>query len=257
MTRATHSNHCAGRRSQRNPKKRLFPFGFQNRTQQEGAGAAIDTPPAALIPPALQYKTAQRLEARSADGSRLTSGPAPSAATRTVFEKLRSRGYAVALVLAAVPAMASPISSVPPGSSFSMLTETTPYASLNEAAKAAEKVAIGLSVKDGNEWGGLLLLRNGSFYFTDPITDGSRQGVGVRAKIPGDAKVVGGYHTHPGLGNCASRFSSADVDISRHMGVPEYIGVVHDGSIRRFIPGLDTVDVGVCERGSSAGKVIA
>jgi hypothetical protein len=187
-----------------------------------------------------------RLEARSADGSRLVSGSAPSSAVQAIFRRLAGRGHVVTAValLAAAPAMASPAS---------LLTEVVPYETLNDAAKAAEAVAMPLSKV--YEYGGVLVERNGKFFFTDPVTSGRVGEIKVRALIPAGSHLAALYHTHPGNG-CGRLFSREDVETATGMRLPSYIGAVADGSVRLFAPGMPKTP-SVCHGAFSAGEVIS
>lgn len=181
--------------------------------------------------------------------SKLTSAPQPSAAVRAVFRKLSQRGYAVSVTATlALVATAAASASAP-----SLLTETTAYSSADEAAKAAEAAAMPLSRV--YEFGGVIVERNGRFFYTTPTTSGRTGEVKIRALIPVGARLAGLYHTHPG-DSCGEFFSTEDVSTAMQMKLPSYIGVLSDGSVRRFVPGQAyPATANICH-GASAGEVI-
>jgi len=74
---------------------------------------------------------------------------------------------------------------------------TGPFATQDDAARAALKNANPKSIKDNLEYGGLICRgQDGKYYYTGPIK-GSDQGVNPHnAPVPSRTQLVGDYHTH-------------------------------------------------------------
>jgi proteasome lid subunit RPN8/RPN11 len=187
------------------------------------------------------------LEARAANGATLQSGSQPSRAARSVFEKLARRGYLVAVALAAAPALAGmPVSTLP--------VQPQAFDTLDDAAKAAEAVAMPLSASF--EYGGVILEHDGRYYFTQPVTSHERTHLTSAAAIPNGYHLAALFHSHPGSDGVGAFFSTTDVSTAEALHVPSYIGVLADGTVRRFRPGITPTINNAVAHGISPGEVI-
>lgn len=144
---------------------------------------------------------------------------------------------------------------------------TGPFATQDEAARAALRAANPQSIKDNREYAGLIYRDEaGQYYFTGPV-QGSDQGANPhKAPAPAGTQVVGDYHTHgpyatrdPKTGAAiptndpskdefnADNFSGPDkTGIAKDgKGVPGYAGYLGtpSGTFRKYDPatGKDTV----------------
>lgn len=107
------------------------------------------------------------------------------------------------------------------------------YATLDDAARAALHLALPLSAK--HEYGGAVLLIEGRYYVTDPVTSGHSHDVSYDVVAPRGAVLAGVYHTHP----CDARssvFSPNDGETVRSLGVPSYMADACTGVIRVLTP---------------------
>lgn len=143
---------------------------------------------------------------------------------------------------------------------------TGPFASQDDAAKAALQVANPESIKANREYAGLIYRdTNGQYYYTGPL-QGSDQGANPHAAAaPADGTVVGDYHTHgdystadPATGAAvrtsdptqddfnSDNFSTTDKSgiASDGAGTPGYAGYLGtpSGTFRKYDPatGSDT-----------------
>lgn len=138
-----------------------------------------------------------------------------------------------------------------------------PYASADEAAKAALNKANPLSITDNLEYSGLIYRgKDGKFYFSGPAK-GTDQGANplTDAPAPAGTTVVGDFHTHgdystadPKTGAAvrtkdpskdqfnSDNFSRQDKIDNTKQGYPGYLGTP-SGTYRKFDPatGKDTV----------------
>lgn len=138
-----------------------------------------------------------------------------------------------------------------------------PFATSDEAAKAALTVANPQSIKDNLEYSGLIYQgTDGKYYFTGPAK-GSDQGANPLrdAPAPSGTKVVGDYHTHADYSTVDSvtgaairtndpskdqfnsdNFSKQDKLDNNKQGYPGYLGTP-SGTFRKYDPatGNDTV----------------
>lgn len=110
----------------------------------------------------------------------------------------------------------------------------TSYATLDEAAVAAETAA--MLVTKSYEFGGVIFTAAGKFYFTPAMTSKGTHSINVTARFAGHLVAI--YHTHPGPETSNLAFSEDDVRTSTGMKVPSFIGVMYDGSIHKFTPGV-------------------
>jgi hypothetical protein len=104
------------------------------------------------------------------------------------------------------------------------------------AAKAA--LAIALPLSRTNEFGGVILQKDGKFYFTVPYTIHDTAHFQITARFTSDYKFVAIYHTHPGYNSESRVFSGDDVDVATRLHKISYIGLVQDNTVRVFVPGV-------------------
>ena len=137
-----------------------------------------------------------------------------------------------------------------------------PFATSDDAARAALKAANPQSIKDNREYAGLIYRgTDGKYYFTGPV-QGTDQGANPKkAPAPSGTQVVGDYHTHgpyatqdPVTGAAvptndpskdvfnADNFSTQDKVDNKKQGYPGYLGTP-SGTFRKYDPatGKDTV----------------
>ncbi|MFI5344967.1 MAG: DUF4329 domain-containing protein [Elusimicrobiota bacterium] len=117
----------------------------------------------------------------------------------------------------------------------SNVTETLAYASAEQAAVEALKIAMPLSGSYEN--GGFIAERDGEYFYSDPVSAHEEGHISFAAVIPAGARLAAIYHTHPGASSEYLLFSSDDVKEARALGVDSYIGVLDDHTVRRFEPG--------------------
>lgn len=137
--------------------------------------------------------------------------------------------------LAALALLSCAASAAAPDLPLSAVTETQPYATMDEAAVAALRAAMPLSERFEN--GGFILLRDGAYYYSDPVSNRRTGHIAFRAAVPAGASMAAVYHTHPDDGDASKLFSGDDVREAKALGVPSYIGVMADGTVRRYEPG--------------------
>lgn len=113
--------------------------------------------------------------------------------------------------------------------------ECSGFDTITSAATAALSKATKLSTEF--EYGGAIFEHKGSFCFTEPVTINDEYAVNYRIALPSGYKLVALYHTHPGDGKSKSEFFSAnDVDTSRQLKLPMYIGIIARSQVKRFDP---------------------
>jgi hypothetical protein len=114
------------------------------------------------------------------------------------------------------------------------------FDTLDQAAVAAEQSCESMSWHSGNEFGGVLLERDGKYVYSIAQTSGLASHFELRATFTSEYKLVGLYHTHPqGFDGEVTRwFSVEDVRVANTLKVPSYIGVEYErGGVRKFTPG--------------------
>jgi Domain of unknown function (DUF4329) len=113
------------------------------------------------------------------------------------------------------------------------------YPTLDAAALAAESACESMSWHSGNEFGGVLLERDGRYVYSIAQTSGLASHLDIRASFTSEYKLVGLYHTHPqGFDGEVTRwFSVEDVRVATTLRVPSYIGIEYEHDVRKFIPG--------------------
>jgi hypothetical protein len=114
------------------------------------------------------------------------------------------------------------------------------FDTLDQAALAAEHACESMSFHSGNEFGGVLLERDGRYVYSLAQTSGMPSHFELRASFTSEYKLVGLYHTHPqGFDGEVTRwFSVEDVRVANTLKVPSYIGVEYEhGDVRKFTPG--------------------
>lgn len=128
----------------------------------------------------------------------------------------------------------------------------TPYTSRDKAAVAAEKQAVELTNKKNGvppktdwEFGGWIVKKGESFYYTEPMQGTKRGETEIdNIGVPKGFTKVAGYHTHPDGGPWGEGFSgypSGDVGwVLNHPGGPMvfYVGMTYSGNVRVYIPGV-------------------
>jgi hypothetical protein len=138
-----------------------------------------------------------------------------------------------------------------------------PFATADDAARAALKAANPQSIKDNREYSGLIYKgADEKYYFTGPAK-GTDQGANPLrdAPAPSGTQVVGDYHTHgdystvdPNTGAAvrtndpskdafnSDNFSTQDKADNKKQGYPGYLGTP-SGTFRKYDPatGNDTV----------------
>lgn len=116
----------------------------------------------------------------------------------------------------------------------SAVTETQAYASADQAAVAALRIAMPLSRDYEN--GGAIIERDGAFYYSDPVSNGDTGHIAFKAALPKGSRLAAIYHTHPSSEENSRMFSWDDVAEAKKLNLNSYIGVVGDGTIRFFDP---------------------
>lgn len=108
-----------------------------------------------------------------------------------------------------------------------------PFASMDEAAIAGIQAAVSHSTEF--EYGGAIVQVGSGYFATHPVTIGSR--FHFAFSLDAGVRPSAIYHTHPGGSDYGVFFSPADIYTARdHLGVPSYIGVIGDRSVRVFDP---------------------
>jgi len=119
--------------------------------------------------------------------------------------------------------------------------DTLPFDTLDQAAVAAEQACEKISFDSGYEFGGVLLERDGKYYYTIATTSKLPDHFEIRAAFPSTYKLAGLYHSHPGTDADSRWFSPEDVRVAGVLRVPSYIGVqFENGAVRRFTTGMHT-----------------
>jgi proteasome lid subunit RPN8/RPN11 len=119
--------------------------------------------------------------------------------------------------------------------------DTLPFDTLDQAAVAAEQACEKISFDSGYEFGGVLLERDGKYYYTIASTSKDPTHFEIRAAFPSTYKLAGLYHSHPGTNEESRWFSPEDVRVAGVLRVPSYIGVqFENGAVRRFTTGMHT-----------------
>lgn len=119
----------------------------------------------------------------------------------------------------------------------SIQTETVAYSTLDDAAKAALNEATSLSTVNKTEFGGILLERDGQFFYTAPVSTSETSALDFKARFQHGSNFVGLYHTHPGSQLEAELFSPPDVEIATKLQITSYIGVLRSNTIHKFKAG--------------------
>src|SRR5690606_26701425 len=122
------------------------------------------------------------------------------------------RGASVRMLLALLVAASSACAS----ELVSTIRDSPPFPTVEDAVRAALARALGMSRK--YELGGAIFAWRGSYYFTEPVSNGSRELSTYHAEAPADAQIVAIYHTHPAH-DMDEFFSAADIATSKRLGV--------------------------------------
>jgi hypothetical protein len=135
------------------------------------------------------------------------------------------------------------------------LLDSRSYPTLEVAALAALAAALPLSERF--EYGGVIAECLGSYHVSTPVTNRDEVHVEYEVRIPRGCQLAALYHTHPSNDGRPTRFSPDDVNTARTLGVPSFIGVWADRSVRLFDPSMvATKDYGRLSAGSSARGVL-
>lgn len=122
---------------------------------------------------------------------------------------------------------------------LSIVKETIPYASIDEAAKAAITNIFATTSESSNEWAGVIVQIGNQYFYTCPVNSGEFATFNIRVAFPTNGKLVALYHSHPGTEYSGEYFSPSDVQIATELKLPSYIGVETSHNIHRFVPGKD------------------
>ena len=139
-----------------------------------------------------------------------------------------------------------------------MMPVSVAYDTLDNAAVAAEQSCEDMSWHSGYEFGGVLLERDGKFYYSIAQTSRNDVHIDIRFSFTTDYHFVGLYHTHPGnKGEEYTRwFSDADTRAADVHHVPSYIGIQYEhGAVRKYIPGFTRHENGL-EGHIALGEVV-
>ena len=145
------------------------------------------------------------------------------------------------------------------------VTETTAYDTEQNAVKAALSIANEKAI--GVEFGGAIIKRNGSFFYTDAVTTNDMSKVSFRVLKTHDSEIVAIYHIHPKTtvnnsdskadDNASRFFSNEDVQVATKMNVHSYIFVQIDNSTHEFVPGVSHTTIVKNEATNSLDKLSA
>jgi hypothetical protein len=118
----------------------------------------------------------------------------------------------------------------------------TPYLTMDAAGLAAEAACEPISWHSGYEFGGLILEKDGKFYYTPAQTSKIKNHTDLRVSFTSDYHFVAIYHTHPGHAETDRWFSDVDTRAATVHRVASYIGIEYEhGAVRKFIPGVTHV----------------
>lgn len=132
------------------------------------------------------------------------------------------------------------------------------FRTLAGAAIRAEEGVSAPSAHQCREFAGVILRTPAGYEFTAPIR-GQRHGARFVVEIPHGDRLAALYHTHPdcgGLRKDSRLFSSTDVRIAQRLGVPSFIWVEWDHTIREFIPGHTYVETLPSLGPTTPGRII-
>jgi hypothetical protein len=128
---------------------------------------------------------------------------------------------------------------------------------MDQAAVAAEHSCEQMSWDSGWEFGGIILTKDGKYYFTPAQTSKLPSHLDLRVSYTTDYKFVGIYHTHPGSHEMDRWFSTADTQAALSQHVASYIGIQYErGLIRRFTPGQTHVVINYQGEHIARGDVV-
>jgi proteasome lid subunit RPN8/RPN11 len=137
-------------------------------------------------------------------------------------------------------------------------TVSAPYDSLDQAAVAALYSCEKMSWDSGWEFGGIVLTKDGKYYFTPAQTSKLEAHFDLHVAYSTEYKLVGIYHTHPGRFETSRWFSTQDIQTAGALRVEaSYIGVQYEnGAVRRFVPGKDRITINYQGEHISLGSVM-
>jgi proteasome lid subunit RPN8/RPN11 len=149
-----------------------------------------------------------------------------------------ARGMMRLLLVVLMAGAARPAAAAPDDAAtlpVSMLSETLAYDALEDAAVAALRSAAAQSEKF--EYAGALVRSDAGFFFTEAVTARDEANIRYAIRVPQGFALAGIYHTHPS-GDGSEVFSPTDVQQAKSLGLPSFIGVMDDDSVREFEPGM-------------------
>lgn len=122
---------------------------------------------------------------------------------------------------------------------------STAFDTIDNAGLAAEQACEQESFASGYEYGGVLLEREGRFYYTVAQTSHMPTHIDLRVHFTGDYHLVGAYHTHPGSRPTDAWFSNEDTRVASALHLQaSYIGIQYEhGAVRRFTPGITHIEI--------------
>jgi RHS repeat-associated protein len=122
------------------------------------------------------------------------------------------------------------------------------YKTMNEAAMAAMKDAL-KATKDTNqgktdyEYAGWIVTdADGKFRYTIPQMGKNRGETNAEKDVivPKGFTKAAGYHTHGGLTSIDDNIDPKDMGVADRRHMPEYVGSVFNGNVRKYVPGVTT-----------------
>jgi proteasome lid subunit RPN8/RPN11 len=118
----------------------------------------------------------------------------------------------------------------------STLTETVPYATEDEAARAALQACAAMPYATRFEYGGLVIKTGDGYRYSAPVR-GTNNSVVYTVKLAHGEAVAALYHSHTGHQTIDEAFSHRDVLNALALNVPSYIIIPgRSGHVRVFVP---------------------
>ena len=120
---------------------------------------------------------------------------------------------------------------------LAVVNTTVSYATPADAAIAVVRVIFKDHDSTQIEFGGFIVLLNGRYYYTTPVTNKSTDSVHYKYQHMDGATIVGLYHTHPNPehDHLSTLFSDTDINTSTKMKVNSYLGVNGDESGHKMV----------------------
>lgn len=149
----------------------------------------------------------------------------------------------IAITIGSATAEELPTSTITAGCFSS--PDSAAIAGLDQAEKASIQ----------KEFAGAIVEKDGSYCYTEPVSNGVDGSFKVRLLFPKDYHLVAIYHTHPEAPK-SELFSKEDVDLAKGNRLVSYIRVVGSGKTLRFDPKIDRIEREADWIGSS-GQLVA